>query len=628
MKRYVFKVYSSSGQFLSSLPDVGTEPRFSSVINGGLGELTFRLPRTVFSFEEGTVIAQDNIVRVVCFDGDATGGVNIYTGRISKYAPTIEAGGKEYVTVTCLGNISISERYILEDAAGNTTLTYNSKDPSNILSSVIGRFYAMGGNIFTTPTSTIDVSGNASASNSVEMTGTSSIYNNSERSVSFWIKVNSVDDSGPSVLTNIISHGDWGLYINAAWLFPGKASISSFHKYSTSIQRQAFSPVDLNEWVHLAVAWDEENSELRHYVNGVEESKVELLGSLNTTSAVNLKVAEITASYTGLLDAKISDLRVYDSALNIDQAKALYRGENILENLEGWWPLGEGTGSTVDDLISDNDGTIEGTYSTVSWSTDYPLTNTIAETSTTVSYSFNTYTVKEALDKIIELCPVGWYYYVDADNKITLAEKASTADHTFALGKDIISIVPENSSENMVNRIYFTGGDDASSSPIYKKYERTSSISTYGLHATKYVDSRITDPATADIVAGAILDRGDVPEVRTTIVIRDNNAEDGKGYDIESIKPGDTMKVLGYGSASRVYWDEAVWDVDKWDYKWDYDLSNVTSTVQQIVKVSYEPRKVTLEVSSKLPNVSKRVEDIRRNLLRTQTENNPTAPTT
>lgn len=396
MKRFEFKAYDATGGFLSTIKDVVDEPRFTSYINSGLGELTFRLPSSVFEFEESTIIAQNNMIKVECHDTD--GSVDLYSGYISKYTPTLNKG-KQFVDVTCLGYVTQMERFMAEDASGNTTLTYNSYDPTDILKDVLDKFTAAGG----------------------------------------------------------------------------------------------------------------------------------------------------TPDYDG--------------------------------------------SSTQD-------------------------------TSTTVSYEFNTYTVKEALDKVVGLSPAGWYYYVGADNIVHFKGKSATADHQLVLGKDIMIIVPEKSVENMTNRVYFTGGD-VSGAPLYKKYSRASSISEYGLYAKKVVDTRVTDETTMDIMADSLLDGFDTPETRTTLVVRDNNPDDGRGYDIESIKPGDTVQVLGYTDLNTNLWDLAVWDSDKWDY----NLTQVTSTVQQIVKVHYEPNKVTLEISSRLPNISHRVEDIKRNFDQYVTSENPAAPT-
>src|SRR5690606_8937721 len=137
--------------------------------------------------------------------------------------------------------------------------------------------------------------------------------------------------------------------------------------------------------------------------------------------------------------------------------------------------------------------------------------------------------------------------------------KDVTANHTLVLGKDITTIIPEKSIENMTNRIYFTGGGEP---PKYKKYERSGSITANGLYAKRVIDTRVTDDTTMDIVAGSILDREDSAETRTTLVVRDNNMGDGRGYDIESIKPGDSIKIIGFSSKQSNKWDVAVWGVD------------------------------------------------------------------
>ncbi len=398
MKRYAYKIYTGAGTFITTIKDISDEPRFTSYINSGLGQFTFKLPRSISSFDEGESIAQNNKVDVVCYDLESPSGQVVYSGYISKYTPTLDKG-REFIIVTCLGYITQTERFIAEDASGNTTLTYNTYDPTNILKDILDKFTAAGG----------------------------------------------------------------------------------------------------------------------------------------------------TPDYNG-------------------------------------------SSTTL--------------------------------TGTAVSYIFNTYTVKEALDKIIELAPNGWYYFLSPTNIITFKGRDATANHTFVLGKDVETIVPEKSVENMTNKVYFTGGD-VSGTPLYKKYTRAGSISTYGLYAKKIVDGSVIIESTADIIAGAILDRGDVPEVRTTLVIRDSNGSMG-GYDIESIKPGDTCKINGLKSQNNSLWDLGIWD----DTSWDFNLTEVSSTVQQIIKVSYEPTKVTLEISSRLPNISKRVEDIKRNLDRVYTDDNPTAPTT
>jgi hypothetical protein len=243
---------------------------------------------------------------------------------------------------------------------------------------------------------------------------------------------------------------------------------------------------------------------------------------------------------------------------------------------------------------------------------------------TTVSYTFNTSTVKEALDKVLELSPNGWYYRVDpADNIVYYREKSSGADHTFIVGRDIISIFPEKSSEPIINEVWFTGGE-VGGTPLFRYSQASGSKTAYGTRARKINDDRVIDSDTADIMAASILDALSSPLVRTRVRIMDSNSRgQGQGYDIESIKVGQTAKILGYTKKGSTLWDQAIWDSDSWDY----DITNIAAVPQQIMRIQYTPNYVDIELSNRQPEISRRIEDIKRNMQNIQTKNNPSAAT-
>jgi hypothetical protein len=248
---------------------------------------------------------------------------------------------------------------------------------------------------------------------------------------------------------------------------------------------------------------------------------------------------------------------------------------------------------------------------------------TINDTGTSISYTFNTNTGKEAFDKAIELAPANWFWSIDPDGKVNYKEKPTGVTHDLSIGKEIISASPQKRVENLVNKIYFTGGGDPK---LYKKYTRQGSIDTYGLYAVKFVDQRVTVEATADIIAGKILDEKQAPEVRIKMRIADDNGDYGLGYNIESIKVGDTIRIknLQFGSQTNSLWDVMVWDVDVWDYT----LASLAGAPLLVVKTKYSPNMIEVETSSRFPEVSKRIEDINRNLENSQTRDNPATPTT
>lgn len=248
--------------------------------------------------------------------------------------------------------------------------------------------------------------------------------------------------------------------------------------------------------------------------------------------------------------------------------------------------------------------------------------SSIQTTNTTVSYTFNTNTVRECLDKIIELCPVGWYYSIDPDGLVNLKPKSAVPIHDFLLGKHVIGLKTYRRIEDLVNRVLFTGAGDPA---LFRVYENTGSQNQYGLYEKRLVDQRVSLAATAQILSEREIETKKDPEIRSTFIIADSNGPSTKlGYDIESIKVGQTVRVknLNTGVKSASLWDQALWDVDVWDQT----LATSAADIIQILSVSYEPDRLIIEASSRLPQIAKRVEDISRNLENSQTVNNPTAP--
>lgn len=395
-KKFYYRIYDGNTFKASWKGEILSTPTFRTVINGGPGEIIIKMDRPFDEFGEDVDMKLNNRVEIWISDREMPTGRKLYSGYISGYRPVLD-GSRQYLEVTVLSYITEFSRYILRDASGNTTVTYNSYDPSNMLKAVIDRYRADGGLI----------------------------------------------------------------------------------------------------------------------------------------------------NYTG---------------------------------------------------------------------------DSISLTGTTASYTFNTNTIREALDKIIELCPVGWFWYLDSDNIIHLHSKSDTADHEFRIKKHITYMETWRRVEDLVNRVYFTGAGDP---PLYKVFENSGSISAYGLYAKKVVDQRVSLDATAQLIAERNM--RPEPEIRTRVTVLDSNGQQSTwGYDIESINVGDTMKIVGLkdGAKTISYWDQMEWDVDVWDQT----LSTSATDIIQILSVTYHPNHIEIEASSRLPEIPKRIEDINRNLENSQTVNNPSAP--
>lgn len=249
--------------------------------------------------------------------------------------------------------------------------------------------------------------------------------------------------------------------------------------------------------------------------------------------------------------------------------------------------------------------------------------SSIQNTNTTVSYTFNDNTLKEVIDKIVELCPVGWYWRVDPDNTIYLKPKNVLSDHIFTLGLEVENLETFRRIEDLVNRVLFTGGGDPA---LFRKYENTGSQSTYGLYEKRIIDQRVTDANTASVISNRIIDNQKDPEIRSRYRLVDSSGKSSVlGVDIEDIKVGETVKVsnLDTGVDAQSLWDVAFWDTDVWDQT----LSTTAADVIQILSLEYAPDSILIEASSRLPQIAKRIEDINRNLENSQTLLNPAAPT-
>ncbi|MBF6588927.1 MAG: hypothetical protein IVW57_00165 [Ktedonobacterales bacterium] len=126
-------------------------------------------------------------------------------------------------------------------------------------------------------------------------------------------------------------------------------------------------------------------------------------------------------------------------------------------------------------------------------------------------------------------------------------------------------------------------------------------LSTFGPRKIQVVDNRVTDQATAAIIAQALLNNYDRVLIRTKLRIVDyrGDTQTGIGYDIETILPGDSCQIVD----PDVQVSSTLWDVSQWDTAyWDYSPGAALDQVVVIVSVSYAFDYVDLEIASLAPN--------------------------
>lgn len=221
---------------------------------------------------------------------------------------------------------------------------------------------------------------------------------------------------------------------------------------------------------------------------------------------------------------------------------------------------------------------------------------------------------------MLELCPENWYYYIDqAERVFHLHKKGTTYNHKFTIGKDVSVLNIQKNAEVIANLVYFVGGGTPA---LFRKYANQSSINKYGVKSLRVKDGRVTQQATADLIASKLT--VPVPEILITLAIMDNNFNQDSefGYDIESIKLGQIVQLGNTGQTAS-----AKYDISKYnDSYYNYDGTNISTVLFQITDKTYNGDLVTMSLSSTPPDISKRIRDIKRNVEEINQEDNPTSP--
>lgn len=174
--------------------------------------------------------------------------------------------------------------------------------------------------------------------------------------------------------------------------------------------------------------------------------------------------------------------------------------------------------------------------------TIYYNNDTIATVGTTISYTFKVNTVLEGLQKILELSPATYYWYVDPATSILYFKLTlTTATHKLIKGRHLSSVELEATIENLVNIVYFSGGATAGVN-LFQKYTNTSSLRSFRPGLAKLSDNRVTDTTTGTLLAFNLSDEHDGEEYITNIEVLET------AYDISLFNVGDTVGFAGFGT--------------------------------------------------------------------------------
>ena len=101
--------------------------------------------------------------------------------------------------------------------------------------------------------------------------------------------------------------------------------ISAGIRFDDSVQTTASSVLTANKWIHIAGTWKLGGNKIL-YVNGVSKSSVSAgtLSKSNNYATIGLSSAADATPASNPLNGRISDFRIYATALSATDVKELY----------------------------------------------------------------------------------------------------------------------------------------------------------------------------------------------------------------------------------------------------------------------------------------------------------------
>lgn len=214
-----------------------------------------------------------------------------------------------------------------------------------------------------------------------------------------------------------------------------------------------------------------------------------------------------------------------------------------------------------------------------------------------ITYTFVVATIFDALKKILELCPDGYYHYIDLGTaEIDIKQISSTADFTVVRGRHINELSLGLTIEQVKNYLLFSGGETAGVN-LYKDYSDPESSAFYGIRTATLSDNRVTVSATADALGESFIDENSGEQQETTLIVKDEHV------DITQFTPGKTIGFKNFGN----FIDDMVLQIVRREPNFSDGIAVLTL--------------------GRLPiRTNDEVQRIKRGLLNQQTINNPSAP--
>jgi hypothetical protein len=221
---------------------------------------------------------------------------------------------------------------------------------------------------------------------------------------------------------------------------------------------------------------------------------------------------------------------------------------------------------------------------------------TLQNTGLSVNYPFVLATIQEGIDAAIKLSPSSWYWYVDVGtSQLTFRQVSTTADIKLTKGLHIDALELVMSTENIINNLYFTGGDIGSGINLFKNYTDTTSIKNNRTALDRQANNRVIDSSAADAIGTSFIAANKDQQYQTVVTVLDQQ------MDISSLKPGMTIGFNGFGNL-------------------------VDRLIIQVVRIDYYPDYVNLTLGALPPRTDLALQQALNDINDLQTIDNPNIP--
>lgn len=208
----------------------------------------------------------------------------------------------------------------------------------------------------------------------------------------------------------------------------------------------------------------------------------------------------------------------------------------------------------------------------------YPIINytatSVTPIATTFTYTFLAKTIFVVIERAMEVTPAGTYWRVGADNIFYVNTKSTTADITLNFATQVAAISDNQSIDGMINRalVAYNGTPPT----LAKLTTDTTSSGLYGDWWWQRIDGKYTVAGDVTSLSQKIIDGNKNPPRRLQVVVPDSAGSKTSGYDIETIEPGQTLKLINLPEAA----------------------AQSFPSLFQIVAVDYTPEAATLDLET------------------------------